>query len=227
MTKAATTELYEKAGITAEDNAITLGKSSRAVLEVVIASDDFVTARTAATQTETAIGPVRAILRTLREKGLIVLAEPRSVSDRVYRYKASDDADSRVKAGDKLRAARRAMHPKTSGSVDPMNPAIYAPLALKVAAIDRTIVRWTGTSYRERKELREKGKDPEDKSEWTVHELVIDGETVSLRADEVGPHLRALRKGIVTLRFKAAQRLADLLLLVRADGIVDEEEGEE
>ena len=208
---------------------VILGRTSRAILDVIVAATakgEVVTARIAAERSGSNINQTRTILRTLRDKDLVILEDFVSKEDRTFRYSSSDDAVERLAAGDKIKNARQQV--QRSGSVEPLPPAIYAPLALKIASIDRAIVRWTGTSYRERKDLRAAGKNPDDVSEWSVRDLVINGKEVSVRSDEVGPLLRALRKTLVTPRFRRAQRIADRDLVSKSDGSPeDDDEGGE
>ena len=195
---------------------IILGKTSRTVLECVIAAtleDEVVVARTVSERTGVKVGQSRTILRTLRDKGLVELNPPMSPEDRLFRYNAAADAADRLAAGDIIKA-ERASKKKVKVLVDPMAPELYTPLALKLAAIDRAITRWIGTAYRERKAIREAGNDPEDTSQWLVRKLMIDGETVELNAIEVGHALRDVRNSILdNPAFIAAQRAADRELL--------------
>jgi hypothetical protein len=222
---------------TPEIKPVILGKTSRAVLDLVIActfpkddlDDDFVpevlSARTICDRTEYNIGQVRTILRNLRGDDLIVVSGVVTPEDRTFRYEAAQDAPERLAAGDEVKAekaaARAAKGTASSlANVEPMDDELYFPLALKLAAIDRAIVRWTGTAYRERKGIKDAGNDPSDGSTWAERVVSIDGTEHTLTANEVGPVLRKLRKTITDdVKFRVAQRNADraLVSIVKGD----------
>jgi len=207
--------------------AVTLGKTARAVLLIVInatfpeeGDGEVVTARTVADRATSNLGQTRTILRQLREKGLVLLADFSSKEDRTFRYEAAPDAGDRLGAGDEERAKKAATKKPSAATADPMAVELYTPLALKLAAIDRACTRWTGTAYRERKAIRDASDDPEVEANWSVHSLNIDGEDVKLTAPQVGVHLRTIREKIVAdASFMARQRLEnrDLMTVVKGD----------
>lgn len=216
---------------------VTLGKTARSVLQLVIdctfpkGDDDegfvaeVVTARTIGERTDHNIGQIRTIMRNLRAAELINLAAFQSDEDRTFRYEAAEDAAERLAAGDKAKAEKVATRvAKSAGSsldgVEPLAPELYAPLALKLAAIDRGIVRWTGTAYRERKAIKDAGNDSSDASTWASRVVSVDGKEHTLTANEVGPVLREIRKTITSdAKFRVAQRDADreLIIIVKGD----------
>lgn len=165
---------------------------------------------------------VRSILRTLRGRLLVSLLPALTPEDRTYRYQTADGAVERIADGDAARtktasgATRKAVV-----KVDPMLEEEYAPLARKVGTLDRLIVRWSGTSHRERRAIdKEHGDDASKVAEnWSIVEIELDGVTVKGTAKEIVGALRVARNAIMSdAAFNAAQAVeeGELLTVVEA-----------
>ncbi len=193
---------------------IMLGGTATRVLEVIVEAsndDEVVTSRTISERSGSPMNQTRTLLRGFRKDGLVEAESSSDLTDNAIRYRAAEGVAARLEEGKRIKADRKAK--ADASKAKPMLAADYRATALKVAAFDRMIDRWTGTAHREKKAITERGDDPANLDEWGTYELAVDGHVLELPACEIPKELRKLRKKLVTPEFRAAQRNADLEFL--------------